>query len=136
MNTRLLMISSAVVMGLAGLALSFAPDEVLKALHIAPDMVANLLLQLLGALYLGFAILNWMAKGALIGGIFAKPISMGNGIHFFAGAMAVIKAASKTTVTPLLWVVLVVYALYAACFLYVGFTAPGAPPNPPRKGGL
>jgi Fe2+ transport system protein B len=119
------MISSAAVMGLAGIALTFAPDETLKALQVAPNAVANVVLQLLGAIYLGFAMLNWMAKGALIGGIFAKPISMGNGIHFFAGAMAIIKVASKTTMTPLLWVLMVVYALYAACFLYVGFTAPG-----------
>jgi Fe2+ transport system protein B len=111
-------------MGLGGIALTFAPDETLKAFHIAPDMVANVMLQLLGAAYLGFAMLNWLAKGALIGGIFAKPISMANGIHFFAGAMAIIKIASKTSMTPLLWAILVVYALYAACFLYVGFTAP------------
>ncbi|MBW4890766.1 hypothetical protein KXQ82_13630 [Mucilaginibacter sp. HMF5004] len=124
MNTRLLMISSAVVMGLAGLALTFAPDETVKALLIPPNMIISVVLQLLGACYLGFAMLNWMAKSALIGGIFAKPISMGNGIHFFAGAMAIIKVYSKTTMTPLLWSLLVIYTLYAVCFLYVGFTAP------------
>lgn len=118
------MASSAIVMGLVGLALSFAPDDILRALSVVPDAVSKVSLQLLGALYLGFAILNWMAKGALIGGIFAKPISMGNGMHFFIGAMAVIKAARHTTGMPLLWVAFAIYGLYAFCFLYVAFSAP------------
>lgn len=124
MNTKLLMASSAIVMGLVGLALSFAPDDILRALSVRPDVVSKVALQLMGALYLGFAMLNWMAKGALIGGIFAKPISMGNGMHFFIGAMTLLKAASHTTGMPLLWVAFAFYGLYAFCFLYVAFSAP------------
>jgi hypothetical protein len=124
MNTKLLMSSAAILMGFIGIALSFAPDDILRALNMQPDLITKLTLQILGAVYLGFAMLNWMAKGALIGGIFAKPISMGNGVHFFIGAMALIKALAKTAGTPLLWIACAIYALYAVCFLYVAFSAP------------
>ena len=41
-----------------------------------------LLIQMMGALYLGFAILNWTARGVLIGGIYARPLALGNFLHF------------------------------------------------------
>jgi hypothetical protein len=127
MNTKLLMSSSAIVMGLVGIALSFAPDDILKALNIEPIIALRLMLQLLGALYLAFAMVNWMTKSTLIGGIFAKPISMGNGAHFFIGAMALLKAATKTSGMPLFWVAFAVYSLYAICFLKVAFAPPSEP---------
>ncbi len=110
-------------MGLAGITLIFTGDNILGALNYPQDTVAKLAIQLMGALYLGFAMLNRMAQGALIGGIFAKPISMANAVHFFVGAMALIKVALSGG-TPLIWVACAIYTLYAVCFLYVAFTAP------------
>jgi len=31
---------------------------------------------------LGFSILNWMSKASLIGGIYNKPLLIGNLLHF------------------------------------------------------
>ena len=50
--------------------------------------------QACGVLYLGFAILNWMAKDDLIGGIYSRPVAMGNFLHFFTIAMALVKSFS------------------------------------------
>ncbi len=67
--TNILMIVSALVLGVLGLVTTFAPDWVLGSLG-APVVPALLLLtQVLGALYVGFAGLNWMARENLIGGI-------------------------------------------------------------------
>lgn len=60
--TRYLVSASAIVLGLLGLVSTFAPDHVLRGLG-APISPGHLVMvQALGALYLGFAGLNWMAR--------------------------------------------------------------------------
>ena len=73
MNTRTLMVASSLVLGAAGLAMTFAPAELLTALPASAAEPLPVLLQLLGALYLSFAFANWTAKDSLIGGIYARP---------------------------------------------------------------
>jgi len=82
MNTKIIMTASSVFMGLIGIALIFLQSEVLKALGEMPNPTLNLTLQLLGALYFGFAMTNWMAKAVLMGGIYSRPLSIGNFSHF------------------------------------------------------
>ena len=58
MHTRILMIGSAALMGVIGLGMSFMPQEVLGMHGSAPDNATVLLVQMAGAVYLGFAMLN------------------------------------------------------------------------------
>jgi hypothetical protein len=60
---------SAGLMTILGLAASFAPQEILSAAGADSEGLPVLLVQITGGLYLGFAMLNWMARGVLIGGI-------------------------------------------------------------------
>ena len=55
MNTKLLMIASSIFMGLICIALIFMQSELLKGFGLMPSNTLNLILQLLGALYFGFA---------------------------------------------------------------------------------
>ena len=71
MNTKLLMSSSSLFLGIIGIVLTFLPDEILIYLAIETDVITILILQILGSLYLGFGLLNWMAKGSFIGGIYS-----------------------------------------------------------------
>lgn len=80
--TRWLMMLSAIFMAVAGLITSYFPDKVLETHGTVPDGPTLLLIQMMGALYLGFAILNWTARGVLIGGIYARPLALGNFLHF------------------------------------------------------
>ena len=66
MNTKLIMVASSVFLGLVGLAASFAPEELLRALGAPAGDPVPLLVQLLGATYLAFAITNWTAKANII----------------------------------------------------------------------
>jgi Fe2+ transport system protein B len=117
MNTKLIMTLSAIFMAIIGISLSFLPDEILKYSGMDSTALARIILQLLGALYFAFAMLNWMAKGATIGGIYNKPISIANFTHFFIGGLALLKALIKYTGTPqLLWVLAVIYLVFAICF--------------------
>ncbi|MBL0126631.1 MAG: hypothetical protein IPP83_04055 [Flavobacteriales bacterium] len=123
MNTRLLMIASSFALGALGLALTFAPDEVFTAIsgsYGSPTVV----LQLCGALYCGFALLNWTSKGAVIGGIYGRPLVIGNLTHFTIGALALTKAPGGHSVDVARWVLVAMYALFAGLFAYAMFTHP------------
>ncbi len=123
MNTKLLMIASSVFMGLIGIALIFSPNEVLEMLGQVPDEIQTLTLQLTGALYFGFAITNWTAKANLIGGIYSKPLSLGNFTHFFIGGVTLVKA-SLNNATVSIYILTIIYILLAILFGYVLFTHP------------
>ena len=66
-----------------------------------------------------------MAKTVLIGGIYARPLCMGNFIHFTIAALALIKAAMNNPHLKYVWVATIVYAIFAALFGIVLFTNPG-----------
>lgn len=91
MKTKWLLSSSAVIMGLVGLAGTFIPEEILKTLGIDPAPVTLILLQIIGGLYLGFAMLNWFTRSALIGGIYNKPVVLGNLMHCIVVFFALIR---------------------------------------------
>lgn len=110
-------------MGAAGVAGSFAPHELLSAAGIAPDGLLPLVVQLLAALYFAFAMVNWMARGSLIGGIYNRPVAVGNVTHFFIGAFALIRVASEQR-TPALLVATAVYILFAVGFAMLLFRSP------------
>lgn len=120
MNTKVLMIASAFTMGFIGMALSFLPQEIDAWLGLSTHPVV---LQLIGAAYLGFAMTNWTAKANLIGGIYGKPVAAGNFIHFTVGALALIKMQSMGN-DLIVWIATVLYSVYALLFGYVFFTHP------------
>lgn len=125
MNTKLLMTTSSLFMGLIGITLTFIPNEVLKTLGQTPTSTLNLFLQLTGALYFGFSITNWMAKTVLIGGIYARPLSIGNFSHFLIAGLALIKVSMNTTIaSAYIYALTVFYIIFAILFGYVFITHP------------
>lgn len=126
MHTRVLMIVSAAFMAVLGLATSLAPEEILSLHGTTPDTPTLLLIQMMGALYLGFAILNWTARGVLIGGIYSRPLALGNFLHFAMVGVMLIKAAIVHLAVPLA-ISALVYSTFAAWFGAVLFTHPGRP---------
>ena len=91
MNTKYLMITCSLFQGLMGIVLTFLPQEIANYMGIALNQLTILLLQILGSFYLGFALLNWMSKDNLIGGIYRKPLVVGNLIHFLVSSLTLIK---------------------------------------------
>jgi hypothetical protein len=124
MNTKVLMASSSVVMGIWGLAASFFPQEILKLLNLSPSELQILFVQIIGALYFGFAIMNWMAKNVLIGGIYAKPLCTGNFAHFGIAGLALLKATLSNPTLTYIWPVTIVYLVFAIFFGIVFYTNP------------
>lgn len=123
MHTRILMIASAAFMALLGLVLTFLPQEVLGLHGTVPDRATVMIVQIAGALYLGFALLNWMARGVLLGGIYARPVALGNFLHFGMVAMSLIRAAMEFAALPLM-ISAAVYTAFAVWFGRVLFRPP------------
>ena len=124
MNTKYLMISTSILLGALGIVLSFLPDEIIQLLGSNPDRVILLVLQLTGALYIGFALMNWMARRNIIGGIYSRPLVVGNFAHFFVGGMALIKFVLTGQALAILWGLAGIYIIFAICFGLVMFRHP------------
>ena len=122
---------SAVFMLICGLLLQFFPHEVLGYFGASAAGIVPLLLQLAGALYIGFALMDWMAKGVLIGGIYARPLAIGNFAHFLVGALALAKyALGAASGAASVWVLAGIYAVFAIAFGYVFVTHPTKTESP------
>jgi len=122
--TRILMTVSALWLALLGLPCTFAPDLVLKWFTGGTSPAAELVVQVLGALYLGFAAIDWMGKSNLIGGIYGRPVAIGNLIHFLVAGIALFKAAGHLPQSAVSWAIAAVYAVLALCFAWVTFGNP------------
>jgi hypothetical protein len=121
------MTTSALFMGLLGLAASFLPQEILAAAGVPEESLPELaviLVQALGALYLGFAILNWMAKGILVGGIYARPLALGNFLHFSVVTVVLVKAIFGDGPSPTLLAFALPYTILATGFGIALFSNP------------
>lgn len=72
-----------------------------------------------------FAMLNWMAKGSVIEGIYNRPITIANFTHFLIGSLALIKSSMKHPDLPLtIWMVVVLYITFVFLFGIVFFRSP------------
>jgi hypothetical protein len=123
MNTKILMSISAIVMTTAGVLLTFLPQEINAMLGSANAVSSPVILQIIGALYFAFGMINWTAKANLIGGIYGRPIAIGNLSHFTIGGLALLKAYS-TSSPPVLLVIMIVYIVFGIAFGYVFVTHP------------
>lgn len=125
MQTKFVMTSSAVIMGTAGILLTFIPDIVANSLDLAMNNTVIFLFQILGSLYFAFGMLNWMTKTSLIGGIYNRPIAVANFAHFLIAGLALAKGIMANPDLPLtLWVVGIVYIVYAVSFGIIMFRHP------------
>jgi hypothetical protein len=115
------MSASALTLGLLGVAASFAPQEIVATLGLAPARLADLLVQVIGGLYLGFAMLNWMARGSVMGGIYGRPFVMANLLHFVSAGLAI---WSRVPELSWLWALVAVYLVFAIGFGLILFRQP------------
>ena len=123
MAPRALLTASAIFLGLAGLGLTFLPQELL--LHVRqPDAhILVVFVQTIGAAYLAFAMLNWMSRGSTIGGIYGRPLVVANLVHFTMVAILLVRWAAAGAPPG----VLIFAALYAIFAVWFGATMVRSP---------
>ena len=124
MGTKVLMITSAFFMAVLGIAATFMPREILSYFNARPDWFSLAAVQTAGALYLGFAILNWTARRNIIGGIYSKPISLGNFLHFVAAGLSLLKKMTTGGTGIIFIIITILYLIFAVWFGLVTFTHP------------
>lgn len=109
------MVASSTCLGAAGIACLFAPAE--SAAMLGRAGADPLIIQLLGSFYLALGYANWMARGSMIGGIYARPLSMLNFCHFLIGALVLAKEISPAEgFNPAHVVVTMVYVAFTVVF--------------------
>ena len=111
------MVASSIALGLAGIALLFAPLETLAVLGLGES--TEVTGQVLASLYLAFAAANWTARGSMIGGIYARPLSVANFFHFVVGGTVLVKGIAASTLNVFYISVALVYLVFAVLFLSV-----------------
>jgi hypothetical protein len=118
------MSASAGAMVIAGIAALFLPQELLAAIGVPATGVLPAIVQLHGALLLGFAMVNWMAKDSLIGGIYNRPVGVGNLLHFATGAITLVKLVIRASMPMSVIVAAAVYGVFAIGFAMIVFGRP------------
>ena len=129
MKSKIVIVSSAVFMAILGLALTFAPDELVMSAvgHKEPEI--KIALQLLGALYLSFAMTNWMTKDGIIGGIYNRPVALGNFLHFLMGGLALARLLLGGNENWIMIIITLIYTAFAVAFYFVVFRHPKIEPE-------
>jgi hypothetical protein len=104
------------------------PRIALSASGVRAAPATMVIVQLAGALYLGFAALDWMARGNMIGGIYARPVTIGNLLHFVSGTAVIVKALSRDPMPAALWMLSAVYVVLAVAFSALLWRSPARRP--------
>lgn len=128
-RTPLVMVTTSLALGSLGLALLFAPSETSTALGwgggvVAPSVAAGGLLAL--------AVLNWMGRGAIYGGIYGRPIVLANLVFALTAGLALFNhQTSGGGAAPLGLLPVAVLAFQGVAFgsMLVG----GGAGSPPQK---
>lgn len=90
MRSSWLTFTSAILLFAAGLLMLFLPDDILPKIHLGYPESAAWLGQLLGSAWLALGALNWLNKGAVIGGIYQRPLVLANlTLYFISGGSLV-----------------------------------------------
>ena len=117
MGTRIVMTTSALLLASTGIILSFIPEEILIYFGLEVTKLLQVLIQVLGALYFAFGMLNWMTKNSLIGGIYNRPITVANFTHFLVAGLALVKGlVSASGESFILWTIAGIYLVFALAF--------------------
>ena len=125
MNTKIIMTSSALTLGTVGITLTFIPETILNLLTINSNEASLFMMQIVGALFFAFGMLNWMTKSSVIGGIYNRPIAIANFTHFLIAGLALSKGLIANPKLPfMIWVIGGIYFIFMILFGTILFRHP------------
>lgn len=118
------MITSGFLNGILGILLTFLPQEIGRWLGTISQTGADvLLLQLLGGAMFGIGLMNYMGRNAVLGGIYGKPIILGNMVFHFIAALELTKYLFDSSQWGLLAIPAILYSLLTIGFIRLNFTS-------------
>lgn len=123
MKIRTLMVVNAIVAGLFGIGFVLVPGQVLSQYGITTDAAFGLVGQLLGAAFIGFAVLTWAARNSTDSEArraIMLALFVGDAIGFIVALIAQLGGV----VNALGWSTVTIYLLLAIGWGYFRFTKP------------
>ncbi|MFA5669300.1 MAG: hypothetical protein WC967_08650 [Balneolaceae bacterium] len=130
MNTKILMMASSVFYGVIGFGLTFLPEEFFGYVSADINPFSIVTLQILGAAYLGFAMLNWITRRNPIGGIYGKPLLIANLVSFLVSSLTLIKMIGNIENHFNIFLALtIIYSAFTLAFIWAFKTNPKLKPE-------
>lgn len=126
---------SAIVLALAGIALLFAPVEILARLAPGTPMALAWIVQLLAGAWLGLSAMNWMTRFTMVGGVYGRAIVLANATTYFVSAMTMLHALRDGAPTATVVALTVVAVALAAVYGYLLFRGPFVADRTPTAAG-
>jgi hypothetical protein len=115
--SSVIMLTSATILGAVGLAMLFASVDASPYLFGEP--VTDTAGQMISAGFLSLAMLNWMGRSAVYGGIYGRPIILSNFLFGFILLTVVPEHASESG--GMAWLLVAYLAAHVAAFGYLLF---------------
>ena len=115
----------AALLAVSGAVLLFLPETLAPAASRSP-----VLAQIVGGALLAFAIANWMARDAVLGGIYNRPLVAGNQAFAVIGALVLIRGL-ETASPPAAWALTAVLGVGAVLYSVLLFRGPLSDSLPP-----
>lgn len=124
MNTARVSAASAILLLAGGAALLFAADDILPRLVAGFPETGAWLGQLLGGAWLAIAVLNWLNRGARLGGIYGRAVVLANATVYFVGAMVLLKIVARPGVSLPIIIATILFVIFAALYAWMLFRGP------------
>ena len=99
-SSKYLLTSLAAFVFVQGLGTSFFGGEILVIFSVPQDSLSILIVQMLGALQLGWGMLNYMCRNNKYGGIFGRPLLLANLAVLVVSGMAILRVLMRVPVGP------------------------------------
>ncbi|HET7549754.1 MAG TPA: hypothetical protein VFK04_00595 [Gemmatimonadaceae bacterium] len=81
------------------------------------------------------AALNWLSRGALLGGIYGRPVVFANTALYFISALVILRAVSRAPSVTGLWVLAVPAVALAGVYSWLLYRGPFEKELATRRGG-
>ncbi len=117
---RCILTTSAFFLFALGGAGLFLADEIAERL-LAAAPAGESFAQLAAAGALGFAVTDWMSRGSRIGGIYARPLVLGNVLLFAIATSAIARPAFAGLLPPVAMYLAVALGAMALAFAWLAF---------------
>jgi hypothetical protein len=116
---------SAVFLALIGIILSFMPNEIAEFIGLQSSKTIQLILQIAGAQYFAMAVLNWMKRTSVIGGIYNRPVAIANYTHYLIGTLALSKVLlGKDSLPSVFWILAAFYLIFSFLYGFIFYRNP------------
>jgi hypothetical protein len=122
------MITSACVFLAHGIVLLFDPELLLGLFHLTNSPGAPVSAQLFSAALIGLGLINWTARGLVLGGIYGRAIVYGNFAHALIGFLLSIRARLNGVSNDYFWIEVFLYLIFVFAFGVMLFRSPRQSP--------